>query len=214
MKPRTLLDQPPVGTIKIVTPTGTLTLKEARLQDAHAAIAPDWTGVRMVEVLAPARSVHYRSNLRTWWKNERRMLQVQADTTRGTPRVTEEWHRSWGWFGYGVCRWINGEMRELRLSLPGLRLGLTLSRPSLRPGHVSLSVPKLSAFFSLPGSRPHLILDPLGVWSYPYWNGREWGVNLLGVNGRHLFLYANGEDGEEAPRLQVLWRPVAHRRKP
>ncbi len=214
MSLKSLLSRPPEGTIRIVTPTGTLTLKNARMQDAHAAVGPSWTGVRMIEVLATTQDVTYRSHWRTWWRNERRMLRVQAATTRGTPRVTEEWHRGRGWFGYGVCQWTDGSMRELKLSLPGVRLGLTLSRPALRPGHVSLSVPKLSAFFSLPGSRPHLILAPLSVWNYAYGSWREWGVNLLGVNGRHLFLYANAEDGEGAPRLQVLWRSWRLRRTP
>lgn len=206
-----LFKRPAMGTVKIVTPHGTYTLKDARFQNGTASLMDmNWQGVEFCEIVAPQALRSFRPNLRTWWQGELRTMAAQQGLAHGTRNVTEEtWHGR-GLFGVTVCRWITKVPRrysrtDLKVCLPGVSAHLSLTPWVLRPGRVELQLPSLNLFFSLGGGRPYLLLTPFGMWNYSWGEEREWGINLLRINSRSLFLWANPQGEGEKPRFDLFW---------
>lgn len=206
-----LFKRPAMGTIKIVTPHGTFTFKDARFQNGAASLMDaNWQAVEFCEIVAPQARQSFRPNLRTWWQGELRTMAAQQRLAQGTRNVTEEtWHGR-GLFGVTVCRWITKVPRrysqtELKTCLPGVTASLTLKPWVLRPGRVELSIPSLAMFFSLGRGRPHLFLTPFSVWNYPYDGEREWGISVLRINTRSLFMWANPQEEGAKPRFDLFW---------
>lgn len=202
---RDLMNRPAAGTIRIVTPHGTFTIPEARFDVIHRSGWPDSVPSQTVEVAGP--TAHFRPHWRHRWAHGLRNAERNERVSRPMERVTRVAYRRAGVFGLEFMTQFNDQGEDtnwrLRLDLPFLSLSLNVSRPRFRRGDVSLGLGSLTIQHT---SRfRQLTLSPLKVWSYPYGDRREWGVSLGRINGASLFLYANAEEGQGAPRVDVCW---------
>lgn len=206
------LNQPVLGKIRIQMPHGTVTVHDARFNSIHTTDGK-WQPFQVQEVVG--RKVTYRPNLRTWFKQALRNAEIKESISQPTQGVTRTRYYRRGVFGAQTTVQFDSRgtdiIWELRVDIPAVSFTLRQSRCYLRRGHFEIETPEVTV--SPFGSLRWANFGLLSIWNYPWGSSRAWGISVARIRGSSLFVYANPEEGESNPRLDVLWRHIEPRNR-